>query len=259
MTGLELRSGDYDAIVLDLDGVITDTAATHEAAWRRLFDSVLAQRPPREGEDHRPFTRADYLAYVDGKARYDGAHDFLVSRGVEIPWGAATDPPQRETVCGLANRKDGYFVRLLATRGPHVFDSTVRLVTDLRRLGLGVAVVSASRHCRTVLAAAGLSALFPVRVDGVDADRLGLPGKPDPAIFLEAARRLNADPRRMILVEDAEAGVTAGARGGFGVVIGVDRFGAGDRLRACGADVVVSDLGEVQLVITEHPTVSDRR
>ncbi|MGH3117415.1 MAG: HAD family hydrolase [Nocardioidaceae bacterium] len=249
----------YDAIVLDLDGVITDTAALHEAAWRRMFDAVLRHRPFTAEEDHRPFSGEDYLTYVDGKPRYDGAQDFLLSRGIELPRGASTDPPYRETVCGLANRKDGYFVGLLAVRGPHVFDSTVRLVAELERRGLKAAVISASRHCRMVLAAAGLSALFPVRVDGVDAERLGLPGKPDPAVFLEAARRLDVQPARTIVVEDAEAGVAAGARGSFGLVIGVDRFGSGERLRTRGADVVVSDLGQIELAEVDLPEASGQR
>lgn len=254
-----LSPAEYDGIVLDLDGVVTDTAALHEAAWRRLFDAVLRHRPPSEGEDHRPFSGEDYLTYVDGKPRYDGARDFFRSRGIDLPWGEGNDPPSRETICGFANRKDAFFVGLLAVRGPHIFDNTVRLVTELQRRGLGAAVVSASRHCRMVLAAAGLSALFPVRVDGVDAERLGLPGKPDPATFLEAARRLNVQPDRTIVVEDAVAGVAAGARGGFGLVIGVDRFGSGERLRQHGADVVVSDLGQVELAKVDLPEASGQR
>lgn len=244
---MRLDPTDYDAIILDLDGVVTDTAAAHESAWRRLFDGFLRHRFAADRERRRPFSHEDYLTYVDGKPRYDGAHDFLAARGIELPWGSPADPPDRETICGLANRKDGYFVELLAARGLRVYDGTVRLVTELQHRGLKVAVVSASRHCRMVLAAAGLSALFPVRVDGLDAAQLGLPGKPDPAIFLEATRRLGVEPGRSILVEDAQAGVAAGARGGFGRVIGIDRAGDPERLRTHGADVVLSDLEEVEV------------
>ncbi len=247
---------EYDGIVVDLDGVVTDTAAVHQAAWRRLFDAILRHRSRLAGTEYQPFTNADYFTYVDGKSRYDGARDFLASRGIDLPLGMATDPPERGTVCGMANRKDVYFGELLASRGVHVFESTVRLVTELRSRGLESAVVSASRNCRIVLAAAGLSGLFPVRVDGVDAERLGLPGKPDPALFLEAARRLGTVPGRTILVEDAEAGLAAGAGGGFGLVIGIDRFGAGQRLLDHGADAVVADLRQVDLDPADVPEAS---
>lgn len=253
---MRLHPSYYDAIILDLDGVVTDTAAVHEAAWRRLFDSVLRARSRRENVKYQPFSRADYLRYVDGKSRYDGARDFLSARGIALPFGSEQDPAERETVCGLANRKDAIFVELIASGGVRAFESTTRLVVLLRKLGLKTAIVSASRNCRMILAAAGLSALFPVRVDGVDAELLDLPGKPDPAIFLEAAHRLQVQPERTILVEDSEAGVVAGVRGGFGLVIGIDRTMAAERLHDRGADLVVADLGEIEVATSDNREAS---
>jgi alpha,alpha-trehalase len=195
----------------------------------------------------RPFSHEDYLTYVDGKPRHDGARDFFASRGLKFRRGAPTDPPERETIWGFAKRKDGYFVEMLAARGLRVFGGSVRLVSDLQRMGVQAAVVSSSRHCRMVLAAAGLSALFPVRVDGIDADRLGLPAGPDPAVFWEAARRLGVPSERAIVVENSAARVAAAAGGGFGLVIGVDREGGDAELRARGADIVVANLDEVEV------------
>ncbi len=228
--------GRYDAVVFDLDGVITDTAAVHLRAWRRLFDQFLASRPPRPGEDLRPFTDDDYRRYVDGKPRYDGVRSFLVARGIDL--GTAESR-------ALGDHKDGYFGELLRRDGVRVFDGTVRLVETLAVAGIASAVISASRHCAQVLAVAHIADRFEIRVDGVVADELGLPGKPDPAVFLLAAHRLGVQPRRTVVVEDALAGVRAGLAGGFGLVIGVDRTGHGAELLANGADVVVGDLAEV--------------
>jgi trehalose-phosphatase len=235
----------HHAVIFDLDGVITDTASVHAAAWRRLFDDFLGGRPDTPGEDHRPFTDEDYLAYVDGRSRFDGVSALLRSRGVYLPAGNPHDPADRPTRHGLGNRKDGYFRHLLATEGVRVFPGTVALIRQLRHHSIAVAVVSASRNCGEVLAAAGLTDLFSVRVDGVVADALRLPGKPDPALFIEAASRLGVPPAEAVVVEDARVGVLAGHRGGFGLVIGVDRTGDPAALRAAGADVVVSDLAEV--------------
>src|SRR6266545_5805946 len=235
----------HHAVIFDLDGVITDTASVHAAAWRRLFDDFLGGRPDTPGEDHRPFTDEDYLAYVDGRSRFDGVSALLRSRGVYLPAGNPHDPADRPTRHGLGNRKDGYFRHLLATEGVRVFPGTVALIRQLRHHSIAVAVVSASRNCGEVLAAAGLTDLFSVRVDGIVADGLRLPGKPDPALFIEAASRLGVPPAEAVVVEDARVGVLAGHRGGFGLVIGVDRTGAPAALRAAGADVVVSDLAEV--------------
>lgn len=235
----------HDAVLFDLDGVITDTASLHAAAWARMFDEYLGGRPVAEAENHDPFTPDDYRHFIDGKPRYDGVRDFLASRGVTLPWGSAGDAPATETVCGLGNRKQELFAAAIATGVP-VFESTVALVRRLIGTGVRVAVFSASRNCATVLQTAGIADLFEARVDGVVADELDLPGKPDPAMLLEAARRLGARPGRTVVVEDSEAGVTAGRAGGFGLVIGVDRTGEGGAtLKQCGADVVVGDLAEV--------------
>jgi alpha,alpha-trehalase len=237
----------HRAIVFDLDGVITDTASVHADAWKQLFDEYLARRPARPGEDHRAFERADYLRYVDGRSRYDGVDGLLRSRGIALPWGDPADPPRRETVCGLGNRKNEYFHERLDRHGVRVFDDAVDLVHRAQALGLGTAIISASRNCRQVLDAAGLRELFPVRVDGVVAAELGLAGKPDPAMLNVAARRLGAGADETVIVEDAEAGVEAGRRGKFALVIGVARNGHGDVLLAKGADVVVERLADVRV------------
>jgi alpha,alpha-trehalase len=236
-----------DAVVFDTDGVLTDTASVHAAAWKRLFDEYLEQRAELFGEPFRPFEQLDYLRYVDGKPRYDGVAGFLASRGVELPWGDPSDPPDRETVCGLGNRKNGYFLGHLREHGVRAFGNSVALVRRLADNGVRRAVVSASRNMRVVLDAAGIRDLFEVEVDGVDAARLGLAGKPDPALFLEAAGRLGVAPARAAVVEDALAGVEAGRRGGFAVVVGVDRAGQAAELAERGADLVVDDLGRLDL------------
>lgn len=237
----------FDALLLDLDGVITDTASVHARCWTRLFDEFLAARPERDGEDRRPFTHADYLRHVDGMPRDDGVVAFLASRGIRLPLGEPTDPADALTVHGLGTRKDGYVHAWLRDKGVDVFGSTVDLVRSGLAAGLAAGVFSASRNCREVLDAAGVADLFAVRVDGVVAAELGLPGKPDPATLLEAARRLGVAPGRAVIIEDAQAGVRAGRQGGFGFVIGIDRTGQREALLAHGADVVVDDLVEVSI------------
>ena len=167
-----------DAVIFDMDGVVTDTATVHASAWQRLFDGYLDERARRSGEPFVPFdVDADYLRYVDGKPRYDGVRTFLASRGISLPEGDASDAPDRETICGLGNRKDSYFMTALEQEGAHPYDSTVALVRELQARGVPTAIFSASRNMDVVLAAAGLADLFEVRVDGVVADELGLPGK----------------------------------------------------------------------------------
>jgi beta-phosphoglucomutase family hydrolase len=244
--GRSQPTGVVDAVVFDLDGVVTDTATVHAAAWKQLFDAFLQARTAAAGEPFRPFTDEDYRRYVDGKPREDGVRSFLESRGIALPEGAPSDPPERATVRGLGSRKNALFLQLLEQQGAAPFPSTVELVRELGRRGIRTGVISASRNAAAVLAAAGLDDLFRARVDGADADRLGLPGKPDPAVFLEAARRLGAEPAQTAVVEDAVAGIEAGRRGGFGLVVGVDRTGHPDALRESGADVVVSDLGQLR-------------
>ena len=245
----------HDAVLFDLDGVITDTAALHEAAWKELFDSYLSTREPSEAENHDPFTSADYRHHIDGKPRYDGVRDFLAARGVALPWGNPADSGRdgdAATVCGLGNHKQELFAARIAAGVP-VFASTVALVKRLIETGVRVGVFSASRNCATVLRAAGIEGLFATRVDGVVAGDLKLPGKPDPAVLVEAARRLGVRPGRAVVVEDSEAGTRAGRDGGFALVIGVDR--SGDRaelLLDCGADRIVGDLAEVGVRVIDR-------
>ena len=240
-----LQPDDLDAAVFDMDGVVTDTARVHRAAWKQMFDDWLHRQAERAGSPFVEFTDDDYRTYVDGRPREDGVDAFLTSRGVRLPWGGEDDPPDRDTVVGLGRRKNAYFLERIHAQGVRAYDSTVRLVRSLRAAGVGVAVITASRNAEAVLNAAGLAGLFPVLVDGTTAAALGLPGKPDPAVFVEAATRLGTTPKRTVVVEDAIAGVQAGHRGGFRQVIGVDRTGHPGSLRDAGADIVVSDLAEV--------------
>lgn len=235
-----------DAVVFDMDGVVTQTAVVHAGAWKRLFDDYLQRHAEAHGTSWTPFdVNDDYLVYVDGKARFDGVRSFLASRDITLPEGRPEDPPTAETVCGLGNRKNGYFLEELEAHPVRPFESTVYLVRQLQTLGVGTAVISASENAEQVLTAAGIGALFPVRVDGLVARQLGLAGKPAPDVFVEAARQLGAAPDRAIVVEDALSGVEAGRRGDFAHVIAVARAGHGQALSDAGADVVVADLSEV--------------
>jgi trehalose-phosphatase len=233
----------HDAVIFDLDGVVTDTASIHAAAWTAMFKEFLERRPARRHENHSVFTNEDYRHFVDGKPRYDGVVDFLASRGISLPPGDPSDTDE-DTVYGLGNRKQQLFLQR-TEHGVPVFESTAALVRKLTDAGVATAVYSASRNCEQILKAAGLADLFAVRVDGVVADALALPGKPDPASLLEATSRLGAVPGRTVVVDDAEAGVEAGRNGGFTLVIGVDRAGHPDALLRCGADIVVADLADV--------------
>ncbi|MGE5358753.1 MAG: HAD family hydrolase [Bacteroidales bacterium] len=236
------------ALLFDLDGVLTRTATLHAAAWKKLFDEYLAARATRTGEPFVPFQLiADYRTYVDGRPRYDGVQTFLASRGVVLPWGAPTDPATQETVCGLGNRKDTYFEASLKDQGVETFPQAIDLVRKARQRGLRTAVVSSSKNCAAILRAAGVSDLFDARVDGCEAERLGLPGKPAPDTFLEAARRLGVAPDCAVVFEDAISGVQAAKRGGFRVV-GVDESGRGASLLEHGADIVVSHEQFAQLM-----------
>ncbi|MEM8745690.1 MAG: trehalose-phosphatase [Actinomycetota bacterium] len=242
MPDVLITDGEFDAVIFDLDGVITKTAAVHEVAWTEMFDRYLRQRADAEGGEFRPFTTADYGTYVDGKPRYDGVHSFLESRGIELPWGDVSDPPESETVCGLGNRKNVEFTRIVEERGVEPYPSTIAFIRGLEAVGIKTALFSSSRNAVPVLESAGLGDLFEVKIDGNVGADLGLPGKPDPAVLLEATRRLGATPERTAVVEDALSGVEAGRRGGFELVIGLDRIGQADELAASGADVVLPDL-----------------
>ena len=234
----------FDAVLFDLDGVITATATVHSAAWKQMFDEFLAGHAERTGTALVPFEiEGDYKPYVDGRPRYDGVATFLRSRGIDLPRGDPSDAPDEKTVCGLGNRKNELVQEVLATDGVEVFDGSVKLVRYLRKLDVRQAIVSSSKNAEAVLRAAGIVDLFEARVDGVVAARMKLPGKPRPDTFLEAARQLQVDPARAVVVEDALAGVKAGVSGHFGLVIGVDREGDPTALKEAGADVVLDDLG----------------
>ncbi|MGW8311842.1 MAG: HAD family hydrolase [Desulfuromonadales bacterium] len=236
----------FDAVLFDLDGVLTMTMGIHARCWKQMFDAYLKQRAELLGEEFRPFEIAsDYKPYVDGRLRYDGVRAFLASRDIALPEGTPADDPSLETVCGLGNRKDLLVHRVIAEEGVEILEGSLDVVHQVRALGLTTAVVSASKNCETILAAAGIRKLFDCVVDGTVAARLGLPGKPSPETFLEAARSLGVAPLRAVVVEDAISGVQAGRAGKFGLVIGVDHHDDKPSLRANGADLVVNDLAEI--------------
>ncbi|WP_055716045.1 HAD family hydrolase [Streptomyces torulosus] len=231
------------ACLFDLDGVITRTAVVHAAAWKQAFDEFLRRH---DGDSFRPFDSGkDYDEYVDGRPRADGVRTFLASRGIQLPEGGPDDPPDAPTVHGLGNRKNDLLLHLIRTDGVEAYDGTLRYVEQARARGLLTAVVSSSANCRDVLRSIGAEHLFDVRIDGVVAAERGLPGKPAPDTFLAAARDLGVEPAEAAVFEDALAGMDAGRAGRFGHVVGIDRVGQADALRAHGADVVVPDLTEL--------------
>ena len=236
----------YDAVLLDLDGVITDTANLHAVCWKGMFDAYLQQRATERGEAFRPFDPdADYRLYVDGKPRFDGVRDFLTSRGIRLPEGNPDDPPQAETVTGLGNRKNELVNAMIAEVGVEPYEGSVRLIHQLRRCGFKIAVVTSSQNCDVVLRAAKLDGHFEVRVDGNMIHARHLAGKPAPDAFLVAAELLRVEPARAVVIEDAISGVEAGTNGNFGLVIGVARKGNAAELQHHGAHLVVTDLGEL--------------
>ena len=243
---MAITRDDYDAVLLDLDGVITDTANLHAACWKQMFDEYLQKRAAERGEPFRPFELAtDYRLYVDGKPRFDGVRDFLTSRGIQLPEGSPDDPPQAETVGGLGNRKNDLVNKIIKERGVEPYKGSVKFIHQLRRQGFQIAVVTSSQNCDAVLRAAKLDDLFEVRVDGnlIQAQRLA--GKPAPDTFLIAAKLLGVEPIRTVVIEDAISGVEAGSNGKFGLVIGVARKGNAEELKRHGAHLVVEDVGEL--------------
>lgn len=237
----------FDAVIFDLDGVVTDTATVHEAAWKQLFDEVLKDPRISGSAQEGPFSAEDYLAYVDGRPREDGVRSFLASRGVTLPEGRRSDAPGDLTVHGLAKLKDRIFKEVLAHNGVRTFPGTLALIDRLRAARIPVAVATSSRNASAVLAAAGLSGAFDLVLGGVIAGELGLPGKPDPAVLLEIVHRLGVLPARAVVIDDATAGVEAARRGGFGLVVGIDRADRRTELEAAGADVVLTDVGQLDL------------
>jgi beta-phosphoglucomutase family hydrolase len=236
----------YDAVLLDLDGVITDTAALHAKCWKQMFDDYLQKRAIQTSGQFRPFDiDTDYRLYVDGKPRYDGVRDFFKSRDLQIPEGNADDPPEAETIGGLANRKNELVNNTIAEIGVKPYEGSVRFIHYLRLHAFKLAVVTSSQNCTSVLKAVGLSGVFDVQVDGNMIRARHLTGKPAPDTFLMAAHLLSVEPGRAIVIEDALAGVQAGANGKFGLVIGVARKGNAQELWRYGADFVVNDLQEL--------------
>ncbi len=233
------------ACLFDLDGVLTQTAKVHSAAWKRMFDSYLRERSEREGAAFEPFTDSDYDEYVDGKPRADGVRSFLGSRGIELAEGSADDGSDAETVAGLGNRKNELVLALIDEQGVEVYPGSVRYAEAAREAGLRRAVVSSSTNCHAVLQAAGIESLFEEVIDGHVAERRGLAGKPAPDTFLEGARALGVEPTQATVFEDALAGVEAGRAGRFGFTVGVDRVGHAEALAKHGADRVVADLAEL--------------
>jgi len=244
--GIAITRDQYDAVLFDLDGVITDTANMHAACWKQMFDAYLQKRAVERGEPFRPFDIAtDYRLYVDGKPRFDGVRDFLTSRGIQLPEGSPDDPPQSETVGGLGNRKNNLINKVIGEVGVEPYQGSVKLIHQLHHQGFKIAVVTSSQNCEAVLKAAKLDAFFEVRVDGNTIDAQQLAGKPAPDTFLTAAQRLGVEPTRAVVVEDAISGVQAGRNGNFGLVIGVARKGNAEELQHHGAHLVVNDLSEL--------------
>ncbi|UCG34912.1 MAG: trehalose-phosphatase [Candidatus Omnitrophota bacterium] len=238
----------FDAVVFDLDGVVTTTAAVHAKAWKEAFDEYLRLREKRDKEPFREFThQEDYLPFVDGKPRYEGVKSFLESRNINIPFGDPDDGPDKETICGIGNKKNARFNQILDQEGAQVYSSTIELIKELKKKGVSVGVASSSKNCLRILQSAGIEDLFQSRVDGVVSVELGLKGKPEGDIFVKAAFNMGAAASKSIVVEDATSGVQAGRNGGFGLVLGIARKNNETELLENGADVVVSDLSEINI------------
>lgn len=236
----------YKAVLIDLDGVLTDTARVHSSAWKETFDKYLRRRVRGTRERFVPFDiGSDYRKYVDGKPRFDGVDTFLRSRNIVLPWGDPSDPPGYETVCAIGNKKNLLIGRKLDQYGVDVYPGSVPVLKELLERGLALAVVTSSANATAVLKAAGLGHFFRAQVDGKVCAERGLRGKPNPDPFLEAARQLGVAPSEAVVIEDAISGVQAGAKGEFGLVIGVDRHGNKAALIEAGADLVIGDLAEL--------------
>ena len=234
------------ACLFDMDGVMTETATVHAAAWKQMFDEYLRERAKRAGQQFKPFDLvSDYNTYVDGKPRYDGVRSFLQSRGIELPQGSPSDPPEAETVDGLGNRKNELVLKLIHEQGVKAFPGSVKLGKAVRDAGLKTAIVSSSANCKEVIEAAGIEGLFDARVDGNAVEREHLKGKPAPDTYLHAAEELGVAAANAAVFEDALAGVAAGHAGHFGFVVGVNRANQAQALKEHGADIVVDDLSEL--------------
>lgn len=236
----------FEAVIFDMDGVITKTALTHAHAWKKMFDDYLHKREAKYGEPFVEFTHAgDYLPYVDGKPRCKGVQSFLESRAIHIPFGKSTDSPGTETICGLGNQKNIAFNEVLENEGVEVYPSTVELINELKKAGIKLGVASSSKNCKPVLERVDLLEIFDVRVDGVVSAELKLHGKPEPDIFTTACDIVGVKYKNAIVVEDAVSGVQAGKKGNFGLTLGIARENNRKELEEAGADLVVEDLEEI--------------
>lgn len=236
----------FDAVIFDMDGVITKTALTHAAAWKKMFDEYLLKREKEHGEKFVEFTHeGDYLPYVDGKPRYKGVASFLESRGIDIPFGDPSDGLEMETVCGLGNQKNNAFNLVLEKEGAEVYPSTVSLINELKEAGIPLGVASSSKNCKPVLERVNLLDVFDARVDGVVSAEMDLHGKPEPDIFTTACDILGKSYKKSIVLEDAVSGVQAGVKGNFGLTIGIARENNTKELKEAGAEIVVEDLEEI--------------
>ncbi|MEA2016098.1 MAG: beta-phosphoglucomutase family hydrolase [Actinomycetota bacterium] len=233
----------FTAIIFDLDGVITRTAKIHAKAWKIVFDRFLEKKGQEKNCKYKKFSyENDYLSYVDGKPRCEGTLSFLESRNIRIPEGSPSDTADMETICGLSNRKNKVFLKVIQKEGVEVFESTITLIKDLRTSGIRVGVASSSKNCKSILKSAGIENYFETRVDGVVSEKFGLKGKPEGDIFVKAAENLGAVPGDSVIVEDAVSGVQAGKNGKFGLVIGVARGDNASELLENGADVVLKSF-----------------
>ncbi|MFH1777160.1 MAG: trehalose-phosphatase [Candidatus Omnitrophota bacterium] len=238
----------FDTVIFDLDGVVTKTARIHTKSWKTMFDKYLRMRKKKDGEPFCEFTYQEgYLRYVDGRPRYQGVKSFLESRGINIPYGDPSDKPDKETICGLGNKRNNLFLRMLKQEGAEIFPTSVALIEKLKSAGIRIGVASSSKSCKAILKSAGLHDLLKTSVGGLVSAELGLKGKPEGDIFVAAAGKTGSKPERAMVVEDAASGVAAGRNGGFGLVVGVARRGNEAELLASGADVVVRDLAEINI------------
>ncbi len=241
------------SVIFDLDGVITKTAEVHARAWKETFDEYLRMRESRDGEPFKEFTHdGDYLPHVDGKPRYEGDKSFLGSRGITVEYGKPSDSPDKETVCGIGNRKNEMFRAVLREQGADVYESTIMLIRALKKQGVRVGVASSSKNCKAILESAGIEELFETRVDGVVSADMNLRGKPEGDIFVTAARNLDCRPEDSVVFEDATSGVQAGRNGGFGLVVGIARKDNAKELLAHGADIVVPDAAVISTECMER-------
>ncbi|MFA7574687.1 MAG: trehalose-phosphatase [Arcobacteraceae bacterium] len=240
----------FQSVIFDLDGVVTKTATVHAHSWKKAFDEYLKLREKRDGEKFKEFTyERDYLKFVDGKPRYKGVKNFLESRNIHLPFGDPSDSPDKETICGIGNKKNELFTKLLQEEGAEVFESTVRLIESLKENNIKIGVASSSKNCLPILKSVKLEHLFETRVDGVVSAELKLKGKPEGDIFVTAAKNLGTLPENSVVVEDASSGVEAGRNGGFGLVLGIARENNKAELTKHGADIVVPDLAEIDVQI----------